>query len=179
MDPGQPRRLRARITFVVEFDANPDIDPDDPVELAKACRADLNREPFAYWSAAELTAGRSPDGTLQVEREVEVEPVPTDELPPEQVGMRLAPRRPQGWASWELAKFLDKEVRFDTVDGQQLTAKVASIGGWSQEVAIARAEHQLGHGPAVSLWVPALKRFVWANPDSLTILGQWGHPLSP
>jgi hypothetical protein len=178
MDPRPSRRLRATLTFVVEFDAAPDpaTGTDDPVELARSCRQDFDREPFAYWSPAELSAGHSSDPTLRVEREVEVEPVPVEELAPEQVGMRLAPRRAQGWPASELASFLGKNVRFDTADGRQLTAKVASVGEWSAEVAMARAEHQLGPGPAVSIWVPALNRFVWANPESLTILGDLERP---
>jgi hypothetical protein len=170
MDPDQPQRLQATITFVVDFDATPTTGSADPVALAKSCRLELGRDPFVYFSPAELRSGHSQDPTVHIERHVEVEAAPVDELAPEQIGMRIAPRRPGGWAGYELATFLDKWVKFDTVDRGQMVAKVASIGGWSAEVAIARAQHQLGHGPAVSLWVPALARFVWANPDSLAII---------
>jgi hypothetical protein len=44
-----------------------------------------------------------------------------------------------------------------TVDGREVEAKVASVGGrgWSQEVAQAPAVHHPGYGLFVSLWVTA------------------------
>jgi hypothetical protein len=173
------RRLRATITFEVHFNVEVDGDnggdTDDPLGLASRYRQELYRQPFAYWSADQLCGDRPASGVVEVDRHVQVEAAPVDELHPEQVGMRLRPRRPEGWAEWELCdRFLGKQVQFSTVDGRLVPAMVASLGGWSAEVASARADHPPGYGAFVSLWVPELGGFTWANPESLTVVGGLG-----
>jgi hypothetical protein len=167
------RQLRATIAFEVDFnvEVDPDGGSDDPLELARRYRRELFRRPFAYWSPAQLCGERPPADVVAVDRHVEVQAAPVEELHPGQVGMRLRPRRPQGWAEWELChRFLGRQVQFATVDGRLISAMVASTGGWSDEVASARAEHPPGYGPFVNLWVPELGRFTWANPESLTLV---------
>jgi hypothetical protein len=180
LEGGNPvtRRLRAIITFEVDFmvevDGGSSGSSGDPVDLARRYRRELFRHPFAYWSAEQLCGERPATDVVEVDRHVEVEAAPVGELHPEQVGMRLWPRRPEGWAEWDLCdRFLNRQVQFTTVDGRLVSAMVASIGGWSVEVASARAEHPPGYGPFVSLWVPELGQFTWANPESLTVVGGW------
>jgi hypothetical protein len=175
------RRLRATITFEVDLHLDPGEEgPDSPVELAQRCKRELFGNPFAYWSAEELRGDQLPTSVVRVERHVEVEAAPVDELSPDQVGMRLAPRRPEGWTALQLAEFLDRRwVWFATLDGRQVTAEVASIGAWSAEVASEREQHPLGYGAYVSLWVPELRRFCWANPESLILDRGLQLPLLP
>jgi hypothetical protein len=99
-----------------------------------------------------------------------VAPVPVNELHPDQVGMRLAPRSPHAWSASELTgQFLDRCVYFLTWDGQRVEAEVAGFGALSDELYLAWAAHAPGPGPTISLWIPALQAYCWANPESLTV----------
>jgi hypothetical protein len=147
------RRLRATITST-STSTLASRTPTARLRWPAAARRELFANPFAYWSAQELRGDRTPPDVVRVDRHVEVEAAPVDELAPEQVGMRLAPRRPAGWSELELAGFLGKRVWFATLDGRQVTAEVASVGAWSVEVAATREQHPLGYGAYVNLWVP-------------------------
>jgi hypothetical protein len=117
-----------------------------------------------YWSPQDLP------GAAAVERSVNVAPVPVEELHPDQVGMRLAPRRPHDWSQVELdGRFLDRRVYFLTWDGQRVEAEIVGFGALSDELYLARAVHAPGPGPSVSLWIPAWDAYCWANPESLIV----------
>lgn len=135
-------------------------------------RSNLRGDPQVPWPGAPFLAPQDLLGAAAVERSVNVGPVPVDELHPDQVGMRLAPRGPRGWSEPELVgEFLDRRVYFLTLDGQRIEAEVAGFGAWSDEAYLARATHAPGHGPSVRLWIPAWDADCWANPESLTVCG--------
>ena len=135
-------------------------------------RSHLRGDPQVPWPGAPLLHPQELPGAVAVERSVDVVPVPVQELHPDQVGMRLAPRGPRGWAQSELVgEFLDRRVYFLTLAGQRVEAEVAGFGAWSDEAYLARATHAPGHGPSVRLWIPALEAYCWANPESLTVCG--------
>jgi hypothetical protein len=111
-------------------------------------------------------------GAAAVERSVDVATVPVDELHPDRVGMRPAPRGPHDQSRVELVgQFLNRRVYFLTWDGQRVEAEVAGFGALSDELYLARAAHAPGPGPTISLWIPALDAYCWANPESLTVCG--------
>jgi hypothetical protein len=166
----------------VEWDATPLDQQDSPVAMAHAYRKALQRsnlrgDPQVAWPGTPLLEPQDLPGAAAVERSVNVAPVPVDELHPDQVGMRLAPRRPRNWSHVELVgQFLDRRVYFLTWDGQRVEAEVLGFEALSDELYLARAAHAPGPGPTVSLWIPALQACCWANPESLTVLSETGLP---
>jgi hypothetical protein len=172
-----PRRLQATITVTVVWDAQALEDERSPVAVAEAYRRALQRSNLrgdrqVTWPGAPLLEPLDLPDAVAVERSVQVAVVPVQELHPDQVGMRLAPRGPHAWSASELAgEFLDRRVYFLTWEGERVEAEVAGFGALSDELYLARAAHAPGPGPAVSLWVPALDAFCWANPESLTVCG--------
>lgn len=169
------RRLRATIVVTVEWDAAPLDQEDSPVAMAHAYRRALQRsnlrgEPQVPWPGAPLLERQELPGAAGVERSVDVAAVPVEELHPDQVGMRLAPRDPHDWSQVELdGRFFNRRVYYFTWDGQRVEAEVIGFGALSDELYLARAAHAPGPGPSVSLWIPALEAFCWANPESLTV----------
>ena len=176
-DGGRSRRLQATITVTVVWDAAPLDQEASPVAMAHAYRRALQRsnlrgDPQVPWPGTPLLEPQDLPGAAAVERSVNVGPVPVDELHPDQVGMRLAPRGRRGWSEPELVgEFLDRRVFFLTLDGQRVEAEVAGFGAWSSEAYLARATHAPGCGPSVRLWIPARDAYCWGNPESLTVCG--------
>ena len=175
---GRPfRRLQATITVTVVWDAPPLDHEDSPVAMARAYRQALQRshlrgDPQPAWPGAPLLGPLDLPGAAAVERSVDVAAIPVDELHPDQVGIRLAPRGPRDWYRWELVgQFLNRRVYFLTLAGQRVEAEVAGFGACSDEVYLDRADHAPGPGSMVSLWVPAWQAYCWANPESLTVCG--------
>lgn len=175
---GRPsRRLQATITVTVTWDASPLDQEDSPVAMAQAYRRALQRshlrgDPQPPWPGAPLLEPQDLPGAAAVERSVQVAAVPVNELHPDQVGMRLAPRGPHDWSHQELVgQFLNHRVYFRTWDGQRVEAEVASFEALSDELYVARAAHAPGPGSTVSLWIPDLDAYCWANPESLTVCG--------
>jgi hypothetical protein len=175
---GRPsRRLQATITVTVAWDASPLDHQDSPVAMAQAYRRALQRAnlrgdlPVA-WPGAPLLEPQDLPGPAAVERSVQVAAVSVDELHPDQVRMRLAPRGPCDWSRVELVgQFLNRRVYFRTRDGQRVEAEVAGFGALSDEVYLDRAAHAPGPDSTVSLWVPTWEAYCWANPESLTVCG--------
>jgi hypothetical protein len=175
---GRPsRRLQATITVTVEWDASPLDQEDSPVAMAQAYRRALQRsnlrgDPQVAWPGSPLLETLDLPGAATTERSVNVVPVPVEELHPDQVRMRLAPRGPHDWSQEVLVgQFLNRRVYFLTWDGQRVEAEVVGFEALSDELYLARAAHAPGPGPTVSLWVPALDAYCWANPESLTVCG--------
>jgi hypothetical protein len=135
-------------------------------------RSSLRGDRQVIWPGAPLLEPLDLPDAIAVERSVQVAAVPINELHPDQVGMRLALRAPHGWSRMDLAgQFLDRRVYFLTWDGQRVEAEVAGFGALSDESYLARAAHAPGPGPTVSLWIPAMDAYCWANPESLTVCG--------
>lgn len=135
-------------------------------------RTSLRGDPQVTWPGAPLLELQALAGAAAVERSVNVAAVPVDELHPDQVGMRLAPRGPRDWSELELmGEFFSRRVYFLTWDSQRVEAEVAGFGALSDELYLARAAHAPGPGPTVSLWIPDLDAYCWANPESLTVCG--------
>jgi hypothetical protein len=175
---GRPsRRLQATITVSLAWDASPLDQEDSPVAMAQAYRRALQRSHLRGdlqpgWPGAPLLEPQDLPGAAAVERSVDVVAVPVSELHPDQVRMRLAPRGLHDWSRQELVgQFLNRRVYFRTWDGQRVEAEVAGFGALSDELYLARAVHAPGPGPAVSLWIPDLDAYCWANPESLTVCG--------
>jgi hypothetical protein len=175
---GRPsRRLQATITVTVAWDAPPLDHQDSPVAMAQAYRQALQRshlrgDPQVAWPGAPLLEPQDLPGAAAVARSVDVAAVPVNELHPDQVRMRLAPRGLRDWSHLELVgQFLNRRVYFRTWDGQRVEAEVAGFGALSDELYLARAAHAPGPGPTVSLWIPDLDAYCWANPESLTVCG--------
>jgi hypothetical protein len=175
---GRPsRRLRATIVVTMEWDAASLDQEDSPVAMADAYRRALQRsnlrgDPQVPWPGTPLLEPLDLPGAAAVERSVNVSPVPVQELHPDEVGMRLAPRGPHDWSRDEfVGRFDNRRVYFLTLDGQRVEAEVVGFGALSDEIYRARAAHAPGPGSAVSLWVPAWDAYCWANPESLTVCG--------
>jgi hypothetical protein len=175
---GRPsRRLQATITITVAWDAPPLDQEDSPLAMARTYRNALQRshlrgDPQPAWPGAPTLEPLDLPGAAAVERSVDVAAVPVNELHPDQVRMRLAPRGPHDRSHLELVgQFLNRRVYFLTWDGQRVEAEVAGFGAWSDEAYLDRAGHAPGPGSTVSLWIPALEAFCWANPESLTVCG--------
>jgi hypothetical protein len=109
---------------------------DSPVAMAHAYRRVLQRsnlrgDPQVAWPGAPLLERQDLPGAAAVERSVDIAAVPVEEVHPDQIRMRLAPRDPHDWSQVELdGRFFNRRVYFLTWDGHRVEAEVARFRGF-------------------------------------------------